>query len=149
MIAPIEQFIKNYEIINLQAYEIKIIEDNSVVEPIYDFIKVYDKHFISIIVHENSLNSITIDNIAGSIYPSWQIVATGLDSATATFTLQKSNTFSDYGDIPSASGTFAAGNSVRFIEFANPFNNSAFKLNIVVNTVTVGTLRIDVNIIRP
>lgn len=93
--------------------------------------------------------TIEITNIAGFIHASWQITVTGLDAADATFTLNKRNERAPFGAIPSATGTFASGSSVRFIEFADPFMNSAFQLVIVVNSVTAGILNIDVNLFRP
>lgn len=93
--------------------------------------------------------TIEITNIAGFIHASWQIIATGLDAADATFTLNKRNERAPFGAIPSATGTFSSGNSTRFIEFADPFMNSAFQLVIVVNSVTAGTLKVDVNLFKP
>lgn len=92
--------------------------------------------------------TITIGGLSGYIYSSWQMTATSLDAATATFTLQKSNDAINYGDIPAATATFASGNSVRFIEFADPSSNSDYRLLIVANTVTAGTLNIIANFIQ-
>ncbi len=116
--------------------------------------------FIAFIVHgqgksfsllynlANGDTTITIGGLSGYIYSSWQMTAADIDAATATFTLQKSNDAINYGDIPAATGTFASGDSVRFIEFADPSSNSDYRLQIVVNTVTAGTLNIIANFIQ-
>jgi len=91
--------------------------------------------------------TITSINLTGSIYISIQITATGLDAADATFNLQKSNDLENFGDVPDATFTFASGDSIRFIEFANPFGNSGLRIQIVVNSVTTGTLKFNVNFI--
>ena len=92
--------------------------------------------------------TISLTNVTGFVNSSWQMTATDFDSATATFNLQKSNNNVDFGDVPTASVTFVSGASVRFIEFANPTNNTAYRLQIVANTVTAGKIIIDLNTIR-
>jgi len=87
-------------------------------------------------------------NITGFLYPSIQITALGLDSATATFALLKSNDLTNYGSVPLATGTFGSGDSIKFIEFANPFANTALRLVITANTVTQGFLRVNLNLIQ-
>lgn len=116
--------------------------------------------FTAIIVHGQVLErSFTIDlsrgdttvsglNITGFVSASLQMVTTGLDAATATFRLQKSNDLINFGDIPEASGTFDAGDSINFIEFSYPFANTALRLVILTNTVTEGILRINLNLIQ-
>jgi len=92
--------------------------------------------------------TVSLTNITGFVNSSWQMTSTDFDSATATFNLQKSNNNVDFGDVPTASGTFVAGDSVRFIEFANATSNTAYRLQIVANTVTEGKIIIDLNVIR-
>lgn len=116
--------------------------------------------FTAIIVHAQVLEqSFTIDlsngdtavtsvNITGFVSASIQIVSIGLDAATATFRLQKSNDLVNFGDIPDASGTFDAGDSMNFVEFSYPFGNTALRLVILTNTVTEGLLRINLNLIQ-
>ena len=87
-------------------------------------------------------------NLVSYSYISIQITAIGLDASDATFTLYKTNDFTNYGYVPSGTGIFTSGNSTRFIEFANNFGNSGLRLSIKVNSVTEGTLKININFIR-
>lgn len=84
---------------------------------------------------------------AGAHYASCQITAVGLNGSDATFNIQKTNG-ATFGDVPDARGTFDAGDSIIFLEFALVFKNTRCILEIVTNSVTEGKLFIDMNTMR-
>lgn len=74
---------------------------------------------------------------------SFQIDATDLDSATTTVQVQKSNNGTNFINISGAVITLPDTTSTNFIEIIGA-KNEFYKLVITANTVTEGTLSIDI-----
>ena len=86
--------------------------------------------------------NITTDNFIRYNALSFQIDGTGLDAADATVQVQKSNNGTNFVNISGATATLASGTATSFIEVSGA-KNEFYKLVITVNTVTTGTLSID------
>lgn len=70
IIPPKEQFMKFYRVINTQAYETYAIYDTYPDSIKYDYTKVYDYQYITIIAPDTSLNTVKIDNkqVLGAVF---------------------------------------------------------------------------------
>lgn len=73
---------------------------------------------------------------------SFQLDATSLDAADATVQIQKSNNGNNFADISGAVITLPSSTTTNFIEIVGA-KNEFYKLVITVNSVTSGTLSID------
>lgn len=90
---------------------------------------------------------LTTKNLLGFSRLSFQLRTTGFDAADATIQIQKSNNSKNYLDIVGATLTFNSGANTNFIEIENA-KNGRYRAVIVVNAVTVGTLRIEIDATR-
>ena len=86
---------------------------------------------------------LTTRNFLGFSRLSFQLTTTGLDAPTADIQIQKTNNDKDFLDISGASLMFSSGSQVSFIEIENA-KNARYKIILDVNTVTSGTIRIDI-----
>ena len=86
---------------------------------------------------------LTTKNLLGFSRLSFELVTTSLDDADATIQIQKSNNDADYLDIVGATLTFNSGTNTNFIEIVNA-KNARYKAVLTVNSVTSGTIRIDI-----
>lgn len=86
---------------------------------------------------------LTTRNLLGFSRLSFELITTGLDATDAVIQIQKSNNDNQYLDIVGATLTFASGTATNFIEVENA-KNARYKAIITVNSVTVGTIRIDI-----
>jgi len=86
--------------------------------------------------------TVTTSNFIRYAGLSFQIDQTTLDAADATVQIQKSNNASNFADISGAVITLPTGTATNFIEIVGA-KNEFYKLVITVNTVTSGTLVID------
>lgn len=86
---------------------------------------------------------LTTDNFLGFSRLSFQLVTTSLDAPTARTQIQKSNNDNQYLDISGATLLFGSGTNTNFIEIENA-KNARYKIILTVNTVTSGTIRIDI-----
>jgi len=86
---------------------------------------------------------LTTRNLLGFSRLSFGLVTTSLDSATTIIQIQKSNNDNQYLDIVGATLTFSSGTNTNFIEIENA-KNARYKIILTVNTVTSGTIRIDI-----
>ena len=89
----------------------------------------------------------TTKNFIGFTGLSFQFVATTLDQATATVQIQKTNDGSNYLNIVGAVVTLPSGTSTNFINISG-VKNEFYRAVITVNTVTSGTLDIDLTATR-
>ena len=85
---------------------------------------------------------LTTKNILGFSRLSFELITTSLDAADATIQIQKTNNDNQFLDIVGATLTFNSGTNTNFIEVENA-KNARYKAIITVNSVTSGTLRID------
>ena len=90
---------------------------------------------------------LTTKNFLGFSRLSYQLTTTNLDQATAATQIQKTNNDNDYLDIVGASIIFTSGSQTSFIEVENA-KNARYKIVLTVNTVTAGTIRIDITATR-
>lgn len=74
---------------------------------------------------------------------SFQIDGASLDDADATVQIQKSNNGTNFADISGAVITLPTSTTTNFIEVVGA-KNEFYKLVITVNSVTTGTLTIDI-----
>ena len=86
---------------------------------------------------------LTTKNLLGYSRLSFELVTTSLDGSTARIQIQKSNNDNQYLDISGASLLFSSGTNTNFIEIENA-KNARYKIILTVNTVTSGTIRIDI-----
>ena len=86
---------------------------------------------------------LTTRNLLGFSRLSFELVTTSLDAADAVIQIQKTNNDSQYLDIVGATLTFSSGTNTNFIEVENA-KNARYKAVITVNSVTAGTIRIDI-----
>ena len=101
------------------------------------------------IIYDLSLgdSSLTTKNLLGFSRLSFELITTGFDAADATIQIQKTNNFIDYLDIVGATLTFNSGDNINFIEVENA-KNAFYQAVIVVNSVTAGTLKIELRATR-
>ena len=92
-------------------------------------------------------STLTTKNLLGFSRLSFQLRTTGFDAADATIQIQKSNDSKNYLDIVGATLTFNSGTNTNFIEIENA-KNGRYRAVIVVNSVSVGTLRIEIDATR-
>lgn len=92
-------------------------------------------------------SSLTTTNFLGFSRLSFELITTGFDAADATIQIQKTNNFIDYLDIVGATLTFDSGDNINFIEVENA-KNAFYQAVIVVNSVTAGTLKIELRATR-
>ena len=86
---------------------------------------------------------LTTKNLLGFSRLSFGLVTTSLDAADAVIQIQKTNNDNQFLDIVGATLTFDSGTNTNFIEVENA-KNARYKAIITVNSVTSGTIRIDV-----
>lgn len=86
---------------------------------------------------------LTSKNLLGFSRLSFELVTTSLDAADAVIQIQKSNNDNQYLDIIGATLTFNSGTNTNFIEVENA-KNARYKTVLTVNSVTSGTIRIDI-----
>lgn len=86
---------------------------------------------------------LTTKNLLGFSRLSFELITTSLDAADAVIQLQKSNNDNQYLDIVGATLTFNSGTNTNFIEVENA-KNARYKVILTVNSVTSGTIRIDI-----
>ena len=86
---------------------------------------------------------LTTKNLLGFSRLSFELITTGLDAADATIQIQKTNNDNQFLNIVGATLTFDSGTNTNFIEVENA-KNARYKAIITVNSVTAGTIRIDV-----
>jgi len=86
--------------------------------------------------------TVTTENFIRFGALSFQLDATSLDDADATVQIQKSNNGTNFADISGALITLPTSTTTNFIEVQNA-KNEFYKLVITVNSVTSGTLVID------
>ena len=86
---------------------------------------------------------LTTNNFLGFSRLSFGLQTTSFDSSTAVIQVQKSNNDANYLDIVGATLTFDDSTNTNFIEVENA-KNARYKLLLTVNTVTSGTIRIDI-----
>lgn len=87
--------------------------------------------------------TLTTDNFIRQLELSFQIDATSLNAADATVQVQKSNNGTNFANISGAVITLPSGTASNFIEVIGG-KNEFYKLVITVNSVTSGTLIIDI-----
>lgn len=90
---------------------------------------------------------LTTRNFLGFSMLSFQLTTTDFDAPTARIQIQKSNNDKDYLDITNATILFSSGSQTSFIEIEK-VKNARYKIIITVNTVTSGTIRIDITATR-
>lgn len=90
---------------------------------------------------------LTTKNLLGYSRLSFELVTTSLDAPTARIQIQKSNNDNQYLDISGATLLFSSGTNTNFIEVENA-KNARYKIILTVNTVTSGTIRIDITATR-
>ena len=83
------------------------------------------------------------NNFLGFSRLSFELVTTSLDAPTARIQIQKTNNDKQYLDISGATLLLGSGTNTNFIEIENA-KNARYKIIIDVNTVTSGTIRIDI-----
>ena len=86
---------------------------------------------------------LTTKNLLGFSRLSFELVTTSLDAADAVIQIQKTNNGNEYLDIVGATLTFNSGTNTNFIEVENA-KNARYKIILTVNSVTSGTIRIDI-----
>lgn len=86
--------------------------------------------------------TVTTSNFISYSGLSFQIDATSLDAADATVQVEKSNNGVNFADISGAVITLPSGTASNFIEIVGA-KNEIYKLTITVNSVTAGTISID------
>lgn len=111
---------------------------NSFSQPIGD-------HAQETITFDLSLGDVelTTKNLLGFSNLSFELITTGLDAADAVIQIQKTNNDNQYLDITGATLTFNSGTNTNFIEIGNA-KNARYKAVLTVNSVTTGTIRIDI-----
>lgn len=90
---------------------------------------------------------LTTRNFLGFSSLSFQFTTTNLDASTSDVKIQKTNNDIDYLDISGANLMFSSGSQTSFIEIENA-KNARYKIIVDVNTVTSGTVRIDITATR-
>ena len=90
---------------------------------------------------------LTTKNFLGFSSLSFQFTTTNLDASTSDVKIQKTNNDIDYLDISGANLMFSSGSQTSFIEIENA-KNARYKIIVDVNTVTSGTVRIDITATR-
>ena len=90
---------------------------------------------------------LTTKNFLGFSMLSFQFTTTNLDASTSDVKIQKTNNDIDYLDISGADLMFSSGSQTSFIEIENA-KNARYKIIVDVNTVTSGTVRIDITATR-
>ena len=86
---------------------------------------------------------LTTRNLLGFSRLSFELITTSLDAADAVIQIQKTNNDNQYLDIVGATLTFDSGTNTNFIEVENA-KNARYKAILTVNSVTSGTIRIDI-----
>lgn len=86
---------------------------------------------------------LTTKNLLGFSLLSFELVTTSLDAADAVIQIQKTNNDNQYLDIVGATLTFSSGTNTNFIDIENA-KNARYKTVLTVNSVTAGTIRIDI-----
>lgn len=87
--------------------------------------------------------TVTTDNFIRQLELSFQLDGTSFDAADATVQIQKSNNGTNYANISGAVITLPSGTTSNFLEVVGA-KNEFYKLVITVNSVTTGTLTIDI-----
>lgn len=87
--------------------------------------------------------TLTTKNFLGFSRLSLGLLTTDLDSSTATIQIQKSNNDANYLNIVGATLTFDDSTNTNFISISNA-KNQRYRAVLTVNTVTSGTIRIDI-----
>lgn len=87
--------------------------------------------------------TLTTNNFLGFSRLSFGLQTTDFDSSTAVIQLQKSNNDANYLNIVGATLTFDDSTNTNFIEVENA-KNARYKVILTVNSVTSGTIRIDI-----
>ena len=102
-------------------------------------------HLQETITYDMSLGNtvLTTTNLLGFSLLSFELVTTSLDDSDAVIQIQKSNNDNQYLDIVGATLTFSSGTNTNFIEIENA-KNARYKIVLTVNSVTAGTIRIDI-----
>lgn len=102
-------------------------------------------HAQETITYDLSLGNATLTtkNLLGFSRLSFGLLTTDLDSSTAVIQIQKSNNDANYLDIVGATLTFNDSTNTNFIAIENA-KNARYKIILTVNTVTSGTIRIDI-----
>ncbi|KKN36705.1 hypothetical protein LCGC14_0770930 [marine sediment metagenome] len=111
---------------------------NSFSQPIGD-------HTQETLTYDLSLGNTTLTtkNLLGFSRLSFELITTSLDAADAVIQIQKTNNDNQYLDIVGATLTFNSGTNTNFIEVENA-KNARYKAVLTVNSVTSGTIRIDI-----
>lgn len=86
---------------------------------------------------------LTSKNLLGFSRLSFEFVTTSLDAPTARVQIQKTNNDNQYLEISGATLLFSSGTNTNFIEIENA-KNARYRIILTVNTVTSGTIRIDI-----
>ena len=86
---------------------------------------------------------LTTDNFLGFSRLSFQLVTTSLDGSNARIQIQKTNNDNEYLDVSGADLIFSSGTNTNFIDIENA-KNARYKIILTANTVTSGTIRIDI-----
>ena len=115
---------------------------NSFSQPAMDFLQQTLNYDLS-----GGDTTLTTNNFLGFSRLSFQLTTTDLDGATSDVKIQKTNNDTDYLDISGASIMFSSGSQTSFIEIENA-KNARYKIIVDVNTVTSGTIRIDITATR-
>ena len=90
---------------------------------------------------------LTTKNLLGFSMLSFQLTTTDFDAPTARIQIQKSNNDTDYLDISGATLLFSSGSQTSFLDIEDT-KNARYKIILSVNTVTAGTIRIDITATR-
>lgn len=109
------------------------------------FAQTIGDHLQETITYDMSLGDtvLTTTNLLGFSLLSFELVTTSLDDADAVIQIQKSNNDNQYLDIVGATLTFNSGTNTNFIDIENA-KNARYKIVLTVNSVTAGTIRIDI-----
>ena len=86
---------------------------------------------------------LTTRNMLGFSRLSFELITTSLDAADAVIQIQKTNNDNEYLNIVGATLTFSSGTNTNFIEVENA-KNARYKIVLTVNSVTSGTIKIDI-----
>ena len=109
------------------------------------FAQTIGDHLQETINYDMSLGNtvLTTTNLLGFSLLSFELVTTSLDDSDAVIQIQKSNNDNQYLDIVGATLIFNSGTNTNFIEIENA-KNARYKIVLTVNSVTSGTIRIDI-----
>ena len=86
---------------------------------------------------------LTTDNFLGFSRLSFQLVTTSLDGSNARIQIQKTNNDNEYLDVSGADLIFSSGTNTNFIDIENA-KNARYKIILTANTVSSGTIKIDI-----